>query len=40
VPLELSAPAGTGGRHAVRFVVEAEDGSVREQVDSNFFGPM
>jgi len=28
------------GRHAVRFVVESEDGSAREEIDSSFFGPM
>ena len=40
VPLRVSAPLGVRGQHPVRFVVEAEDGSAREQVDSNFFGPM
>ncbi len=40
LPLEVSGPGDVRGRHAVRFVVEAEDGDAREQVDSNFFGPM
>ena len=40
LPLEVSAPAGTRGRQPLRFVIEANDGSAREQVDSNFFGPI
>ena len=40
LPLEVSAPAGTRGRQPVRFVIEANDGSASEQVDSNFFGPI
>ncbi|HVI25090.1 MAG TPA: 4Fe-4S dicluster domain-containing protein [Xanthomonadaceae bacterium] len=40
LPLEVSAPADLRGQHPVRFRVEAEDGSVSEQVHSNFFGPM
>ena len=40
IPVELSAPADTRGRHEVRFVVESADGSVREVADSTFFGPI
>ena len=40
LPLEVTAPAGTRGRQRLRFVIEANDGSAREQVDSNFFGPI
>ncbi|KAF1709258.1 cytochrome c oxidase accessory protein CcoG [Pseudoxanthomonas kalamensis DSM 18571] len=37
-PVVLVAPAGTDGRHEVRFVVEG--GGAREEIDSSFFGPM
>ena len=40
VPVELTAPADTRGRHDVTFVIESADGSARETVDSSFFGPM
>jgi len=40
LPLTLSAPAGTGGRHGVTFVVHSADGQVERTVDSSFFGPM
>ncbi len=40
LPLTLSAPAGTGGRHGVTFVVRSADGQVERTVDSSFFGPM
>jgi cytochrome c oxidase accessory protein FixG len=40
LPLEVAAPAGTRGRQPLRFVIEADDGSASERVDSNFFGPM
>lgn len=39
LPLTVSAPAGTSGRHDVRFVVEAVEGDTRAVVDSSFFGP-
>jgi len=40
-PLIVHIPAGDfHGRHAIRFVVESEDGSAREEIDSSFFGPM
>src|SRR5690606_1457231 len=40
VPVELTAPGDTRGRHEVTFVIESADGSARETVDSSFFGPM
>ena len=40
LPLTLSAPAGTHGRHDVTFVVRSADGQVERTVDSSFFGPM
>jgi len=40
-PLIIETPAGAiHGRHAIRFVVESEDASAREEIDSSFFGPM
>ncbi|MDX1549232.1 MAG: 4Fe-4S dicluster domain-containing protein [Lysobacter spongiicola] len=39
VPVTVTAPEGVGGKHDVTFVIEATDGSVRETVDSHFFGP-
>ncbi len=39
LPAVVHAPASVKGRHAMRFVVDAADGSVRESVDSSFFGP-
>jgi len=40
-PLIVETPAGDiHGRHAIRFVVESEDASAREEIDSSFFGPM
>ncbi len=38
--IAVGAPADLRGRHALTFVVEAEDGSARARVDSTFFGPM
>ena len=40
LPLTVSGPAGVGGRHALRFRIDAIDGDARETVDSSFFGPM
>lgn len=40
LPVVALAPAGTGGRHAIRFVVEQVDGDARKTVDSSFFGPV
>ncbi len=40
LPLEVSAPGTLRGRQPLRFVIEADDGSASETVDSNFFGPM
>lgn len=40
LPMVLSAPASLRGRHDVKVVVKNADGSVRESVDSTFFGPM
>ena len=39
VPLVLTGPGDLRGRHEVTVVVTNEDGSVRESVDSSFFGP-
>jgi cytochrome c oxidase accessory protein FixG len=39
-PLTVVAPAGTRGRHALRFDVSTADGTARQSVDSSFFGPM
>ncbi len=36
----VAAPADVQGKHEVRFVIEATDGSVRTQVDTTFFGPL
>ena len=38
--VEVDAPAALRGRHALVFVIEADDGSARARVDSTFFGPM
>jgi polyferredoxin len=38
--LAVSAPADIRGRHAVTFVIEAEDKSTSVRVDSTFFGPI
>src|SRR5690606_667937 len=40
IPVEVTAPASVQGRHEVRFVIESADGSVRQVVDSSFFGPI
>lgn len=40
LPLTLSAPSGTRGRHGVTFVVRGDDGKTERRVDSSFFGPM
>jgi polyferredoxin len=39
-PITLEAPDSLRGRHPVRFVIASQDGSLREVVDSSFFGPM
>jgi len=39
VPVTLAAPAGLSGRHPLRFRIETADGTIRETVDSSFFGP-
>ena len=39
LPVVAVAPAGTRGRHEIRFVVEQADGDARKTVDSSFFGP-
>ena len=39
LPLSLAASAGVHGRHAVTFVVESTDGSIRKTVESSFFAP-
>ena len=36
----VGAPATLRGRHALVFVIEADDGSAKARVDSTFFGPM
>ena len=38
--IEVAAPATLRGRHALTFVIEADDGSAKARVDSTFFGPM
>ena len=38
--VEVGAPAELRGRHALTFVIEADDGSAKARVDSTFFGPM
>lgn len=42
VPVELTVhgPKAVTGRKPLRFVVESTDGTVKETVDSSFFGPM
>ncbi|TZF90521.1 4Fe-4S dicluster domain-containing protein [Cognatilysobacter lacus] len=42
VPVDITvhASAATTGRHALRFNVDATDGSAHETVDSSFFGPL
>ena len=40
IPVILSAPKDIKGRHKVRFIVETEDGKVRQSIDSSFFGPI
>jgi polyferredoxin len=39
VPVMVVAPAGTGGRHALQFVVTADDAGRSRTADSSFFGP-
>jgi len=39
VTLSVAADPGVGGRHAIRFVVESEDGRDRHVIESSFFGP-
>ena len=39
LPVEVTAPATTLGRHELQFVIESSDGKIREVVDSSFFGP-
>jgi cytochrome c oxidase accessory protein FixG len=38
--LDVTAPAGTHGRHELRFVIESRDGTAHARVDTTFFGPM
>ena len=38
--VEVGARATLRGRHALVFVIEADDGSAKARVDSTFFGPM
>ncbi|HEY0310179.1 MAG TPA: 4Fe-4S dicluster domain-containing protein [Luteimonas sp.] len=38
--LDVVAPAGVRGRHAIGFVIEPADGAAAERVDSTFLGPM
>ena len=38
--IEVGAADSVSGRHALVFVVEADDGSASARVDSTFFGPM
>ena len=40
LPMVLSGPDALKGRHDVKVVVKNVDGSVRESVDSTFFGPI
>ncbi|MGY1409620.1 MULTISPECIES: 4Fe-4S dicluster domain-containing protein [unclassified Luteimonas] len=40
VPVVLVARDGASGRNDVRFIIESDDGTSREIVDSSFFGPM
>ena len=40
VPVVLVARDGASGRNDVRFIIESDDGTSRETVDSSFFGPM
>jgi cytochrome c oxidase accessory protein FixG len=40
LPLTLQAPAGTRGRHDIRFVVRSADGSAERSAPSSFFGPL
>ena len=40
LPLILSGPSSLHGRHNVKVIVNNADGSVRESIDSTFFGPM
>ncbi len=40
IPLVLSAPASTQGRHAARFRIVSIDGTNDTTVDSSFFGPV
>ncbi|KAF1690138.1 4Fe-4S dicluster domain-containing protein [Pseudoxanthomonas koreensis] len=39
VSMSVLADEGAGGRHAIRFVVESEDGRDRRVIESSFFGP-
>ena len=38
--IEVTGPADVRGRHALTFVIEADDGSATARVDSTFFGPL
>lgn len=40
LPLALRAPETVAGAKSISFTVKARDGSVSEEVDSKFFGPM
>jgi polyferredoxin len=39
LPLVATAPAGTAGKHDLRFVIQSGDGETRRDVDASFFGP-
>ncbi len=39
LPLVATAPAGTSGKHTLRFVIQSGDGTTRREVDASFFGP-
>ncbi len=39
VPLTVSAPNHVKGRHALRFIVERDDGASSKVVESSYFGP-
>ena len=39
LPVTVRAPAGTRGKHALRFEVQTVDGGETQVIDSSFFGP-
>jgi polyferredoxin len=40
VPMVVSGPDSTGGRHAVRFRIENIDGTSSKTIESSYFGPL